>query len=286
MKNNIKTSNRNSNKNSNTKIENYQDYVNSPTDDNNNTSTTDNPEARQEVASEFDTGYAPRSDSIGHQLDGNFYRASRAHSGIQRRPHLRNASAARQRRHGQVKAITVGSGPLAMLMIYLLDFMLDMFIDLGSELLVFFSDGFEYAYQWVMGGFKGIIPDDERQDIKEFREQLQGMCISYKFIRYTITLISPPVGVFLGKGFRGFMTIIVCIILTYAHFVLGIIYALLVTSNCRFADAYEKHEAKRYKIKERELKAKGQHTDLMYIVGFIAVFGIFFTLLYLMMKLI
>ena len=173
-----------------------------------------------------------------------------------------------------------------MLMIYLLDFFIDMFIDLGSTLLVFFSDGFEYAYSWIMGGFQGIIPDDSRQDINEFRKQLRGTCISYRFFRYLITIITPPVGVFLGKGIRGFMTIIICAILTYANFIIGVIYALLVTSKSRFAQYYEKHEANRYNIIERELKEKGQHTDFMYIIGFGLIIAVLYFIFKLMMKLI
>lgn len=219
---------------------------------------------------------------------GDFYRGYRStpQSRYVTRPHLVNASESKRRKHGQVKRITAGSGPLAMVMIYIMDFIIDAFIEIGSEILIFFSDGFEWTYMGVMGGFKGIVPEDPRNDYKDFQNKLQGTVISYKYFRYLITIISPPVGVFLGKGLRGFMSIIICTALTFMNYVLGIIYALTITYKNRFADYYEEYESRKYRLKERELQNKNQSPTFKHLVGFILIilfiYGTFSLLLWLL----
>lgn len=219
---------------------------------------------------------------------GDFYRGYRStpQSRYVTRPHLVNASESKRRKHGQVKRITAGSGPLAMVMIYIMDFIIDAFIEIGSEILIFFSDGFEWTYMGIMGGFKGIVPEDPRNNYKDFQDKLQGTVISYKYFRYLITIISPPVGVFLGKGLRGFMSIIICTALTFMNYVLGIIYALTITYKNRFADYYEEYESRKYRLKERELQNKNQSPTFKHLVGFILIilfiYGTFSLLLWLL----
>lgn len=210
------------------------------------------------------------SDSYDETSGRKFYGAYKANqqSRYITRPHLVNASDAKKKRDGQVERITAGSGPLAMVMIYIIDLLIDMFIDIFSEVLVFFSDGFEYIYNWIMGGFRGVIPSVTNLNREE---SLDGLAINYNYLRYIITIISPPVGVFLGKGLRGFMSIIICTALTYINFIVGVIYALTITYRNRFADYYEEHEAKKYKVKEEDIKKRGNDFNVKYLIGIIII---------------
>jgi len=54
-----------------------------------------------------------------------------------------------------------------------------------------------------------------------------------------MTVMMPPFGVFLSKGIYGWFNILVCMILTYVHYLVGIVYAIVITMRNRYADQYE-----------------------------------------------
>lgn len=201
------------------------------------------------------------------------------------RPHMKNASAAKRRRYAKTRKITYGSGPLGMMMIMLLDFIFDAFIEIGKNIGIFFTDGFEFVHDMLLGGFQGIFPGVNQQVEGENISTFAGTCISYKYLRYFLTLISPPVGVFLGKGLRGYMTILIALILTYIHFLLGVIYAFVVTSRCRYADYYEKREARIYgRINDKLNEQKGDSGTFQETLGLGVLFGSILFIIYLMVK--
>jgi uncharacterized membrane protein YqaE (UPF0057 family) len=214
-------------------------------------------------------------------LKGNGYKADEV--SYVERPHMKNASAAKRRRYAKTRKITYGSGPLGMMVIMVLDFLFDAVIEIGRNIGIFFTDGFEFVHDLLLGGFQGIFPGVNQQVEGETISAFAGTCISYKYLRYFLTLISPPIGVFLGKGLRGYMTILIALLLTYIHFLLGVVYAFVVTSRCRYADYYEKREAKIYgrindKLKE-ENKGSFQET-----LGLGILFGSILFIIYLMVK--
>lgn len=205
------------------------------------------------------------------------------------RPHLRNASRIKRQRHLKTKKITYGTGPIGMLVIYLLDYIIDFIRYLGKNILQSFTLGFEFVYDMFFAGFIGIFPGADDVIFNEYEgyrrvSKFSGTCISFKFIRYLLTIISPPVGVFLGKGLRGFMTIIICSVLTYIHFLLGVIYALVVTNRSRYADYYEKKEAEIYKKIEEEQNKNNKKMEFEKIIGVISIIAGFFTLIYFMVR--
>jgi uncharacterized membrane protein YqaE (UPF0057 family) len=57
-----------------------------------------------------------------------------------------------------------------------------------------------------------------------------------------MTVLMPPFGIFLSKGIYGWFNIFVCIVITYMHFLAGIIYAFVITMRNRYADQYENQQ--------------------------------------------
>jgi len=80
------------------------------------------------------------------------------------------------------------------------------------------------------------------------------MMFSYKTFRYIITLVLPPVGVFLGKGLFGWFNILVCLVLCYVNYAAGIIYAFLITADNRYADRYERIDIKRVSVMQQKVR--------------------------------
>jgi uncharacterized membrane protein YqaE (UPF0057 family) len=72
------------------------------------------------------------------------------------------------------------------------------------------------------------------------------------FIRTIITILFPPLGVLMAKGFTGFSYILTSCALTALFYFPGLIYSLAIISTSRFARL---EQAEREKGK-REAKAK------------------------------
>ena len=205
------------------------------------------------------------------------------------RPHLRNADRIKKKMHLKTRKITYGTGPIGMFVLYLLDYIIDFIRYLGENFLQFFSMGFELVYDFFFIGFRGIFPGADDITFNEYEgyrrvSKFAGTCISYKFIRYLLTIVSPPVGVFMGKGLRGFMTIIICTVLTYINFLLGVIYALVVTNRSRYADYYEKKEAQIYKKIEDQQNKDNKKMIFGETLGVISIIIGFIALIYFMVR--
>ena len=106
-----------------------------------------------------------------------------------------------QVRQDKVNKIISGSGPLAIVMIRLIDYLLGLVIDFFSLFSDLVSDGYETAYDTTLGNFTGLLGAEK-----------YGICFDYKALRYVLTILTPPVGVFMGKGLRGWFTIVLSLI--------------------------------------------------------------------------
>ena len=219
---------------------------------------------------------------VGQFLRGKRYRADEVK--YVERPHMKNASAAKRRRYARTRKITYGSGPLGMMIIMTIDFFFDAIIEIAKNIGIFFSDGFEFVHDILLGGFQGIFPGVAQQVEGETISAFAGTCISYKYLRHFLTLISPPVGVFLSKGLRGYMTILIAFFLTYIHFLLGVVYAFVVTSRSRYADYYEKREARIYGRINEKLNEDKEDGSFQETIGLGLIFGSIFFIIYLMVK--
>jgi uncharacterized membrane protein YqaE (UPF0057 family) len=136
------------------------------------------------------------------------------------------------------------SGIIALIMMYVWDLFVEIVVGFIFDIfdIMFFS--FDYTYTQLFGNYSGVFPDVEKY----------GMMFSYKTIRYIITLILPPVGIFMGKGLFGWFNILVCLILCYVNYVAGIIYAFLVTMDNRYADRFERIDVKRVHEMQNEVR--------------------------------
>ena len=97
---------------------------------------------------------------------------------------------------------------------------------------IFFSI-FDPLLKLILGNKKGIFADRLN---KKYYNKKTGKCDkrfgSYSFdlwyVRTMITILFPPIGVFMAKGVKGFVQILICCVLTMLFYVPGLIYALIV----------------------------------------------------------
>ena len=132
-------------------------------------------------------------------------------------------------------------GPLSLLIVGIIDFFFQLIASMISLVMNFSEGGFSLVYDTIYTDNGNIIPSSEKF----------GQAISMKPIRIIITVLIPPLGIMLHKGIMGWFNILLCFILTYISFPLGVIYALVVTYKNRYADRYEEAERQRiFMIKE------------------------------------
>ena len=158
-----------------------------------------------------------------------------------------------------VGKIMAGTGPISMFVIKVLDFGIDLIINIATTLGRIFTDGFDYAYSSLLGEYQGVFPEDNRF----------GTYFSFRFLRTFITILTPPVGVFMAKGVKGWFNILICMMLCYIHWVIGILYAFVITFKNRYADRYEKIQEEKVKEIKKIQTALGQNTttDYAFVVG-------------------
>jgi len=122
-------------------------------------------------------------------------------------------------------------GPLTGIVLSVFDMISTFFIRITVILLQITSISFDWMNNLIFSNLKGLIPN----------EVTKGAVISLKWFRYALTIMMPPMGVFLSKGIYGWFNIIVCTILTYINFLVGMIYAFVITMRNRYADQFEEH---------------------------------------------
>ena len=135
-----------------------------------------------------------------------------------------------QNGNGNILQQAIGRpGPITGIVLSIIDAVTGLIIKFTLLLLQISSLAFDFTYNLIFGNFNGIIPSSLKQ----------GKVVSMKLFRYAMTVMMPPFGVFLNKGIYGWFNILVCMILTYIHYLLGIVYAIVITMRNRYADQYE-----------------------------------------------
>jgi len=120
-------------------------------------------------------------------------------------------------------------GPITGILLSAIDAITGLIIRITMLLLQIASFSYDFTYNLIFGNFNGIIPSSLKK----------GKVVSLKWFRYIMTVIMPPFGVFLNKGIYGWFNIFICMLLTYIHYLLGIVYAFVITMRNRYADQYE-----------------------------------------------
>jgi uncharacterized membrane protein YqaE (UPF0057 family) len=141
------------------------------------------------------------------------------------------------------------SGTYGKLIIASFDYIVNKIIQVINYLFLgFFKDGFN-MFQ---------TEEDKKEDMeKEKKERLAilkdgAVVIRYNFIRYLITIILPPMGIFMSKGLYGWVNILLSMMLMYISYPIGIIYGMIISFNSYYSDYYQN-------ITEAEIK-KGRNS--------------------------
>ena len=132
-------------------------------------------------------------------------------------------------------ALLTQQGPITALLVTILDFIMDIFLNLFEMIVDFGQYGFTFVISNIYGTDAQLIPNTEKF----------GTAVSLKYVRFFITLFIPPLGVFINKGLYGWFNVLLCFLFTYIHFILGAVYAFVITFRNRYADRYEKVEKMR-----------------------------------------
>ena len=176
-------------------------------------------------------------------------------------------------------ALLTQQGPITAILVSLLDFFLDIFLNLFEMIVDFGQYGFSFVINNIYGTDAQLIPNNEKF----------GTAVSLKYVRFFITLFIPPLGVFINKGLYGWFNVLLCFLLTYIHFILGAVYAFVITFRNRYADRYERVEKMRLDLIKQYVRSctgegdeitdmnDGSPSSLIYSIIF---FICLFTLLY------
>ena len=139
------------------------------------------------------------------------------------------------------KSVANGGGPIGKIFMFLIK---DIFIDgllIGfyNTTIDIFNEGFAFVDEMFFSDFKGVLAG-------KFKSK-KGMCFEYTYFRYFMTIMIPPMGVFLARGLSAWYNIIICAFLSLIYYFPGLIYALIVIQSAPYANKYQ--EMKRNKLK-------------------------------------
>lgn len=174
------------------------------------------------------------------------------------------------------KEILTGRGPVGLVIAKIVDVM----ISTVKKVIYWICYGlveplFMNIYNALFSEFKGIFGGKEKD----------GECYSTIYLRYIITILVPPVGIFLSKGLNGWPSIIISCILCFYHMFPGIIYSLVVTYSNRYADRYEFKEREQLEEQKKRREIEGTKYSLISLVISICIFvGIIYLLLFMAKK--
>ena len=88
------------------------------------------------------------------------------------------------------------------------------------------------------------------------------MHFEHTFFRYFITLMLPPMGVFLSRGISSWFNILICGLLCFIKYFPGLIYALVIIQNAPYSERYKK--MKREKLAKKRPKKKVDDLEISY----------------------
>lgn len=172
-------------------------------------------------------------------------------------PAYRRMKKRERARKAQRAGILTQQGPITVILIGIIDFAIDLAKRLFGLIWSFSGTGFRTVSDIIYGpDGADIIPNTEKF----------GQSISMRPFRLIITILIPPLGVFLSKGLYGWFNVLFCFALTWVHFVLGAIYALVITHRNRYADRYEEMEGTRLRLIKEYVRSctgdAGKITDM------------------------
>ena len=157
------------------------------------------------------------------------------------------------------KDIKEKSGILALTILYFWDSIIELIFRVFFATVDIAKYSYNYMYAYIFGNYEGLIPSVEKN----------GTLVTFRPLRYVITVLVPPLAVFMSKGLFGWFNVIICLFLCYVNYFVGIIYAFIVTMNSRYSDRYERRNIEK---KEANLNRTENNKELKVIFMIIGVF--------------
>ena len=152
------------------------------------------------------------------------------------------------------KRIISGSGPLAQFIIFFLQNILyeKILKGLYNQFISVMDDAFTFVQNTFFSDFKGLLAGKLKPN--------KGICFEYTFFRYFMTLMLPPMGIFLSRGISGWYNIIICGLLCFIKYFPGLVYALIVMQSAPYSKRYQ--EMKRDKLAKSRAEEKKDRSSL------------------------
>jgi uncharacterized membrane protein YqaE (UPF0057 family) len=115
------------------------------------------------------------------------------------------------------------------------------------------ADSFAFVDHMFFSDFKGILAG-------KFKSK-KGMCFEYTYFRYFITIMIPPMGIFLSRGITACVNIIICAFLCMINYYPGLIYAFIVIQTAPYANHYANMKRDRLRKAKNEAGSPEESAD-------------------------
>ena len=174
-----------------------------------------------------------------------------------------------KRKSDKNKSNANGGGPIGKIFIFIIkDILVDsLLVGFYNMTLDIFSDGFNFVDEMFFSDFKGLLAG-------KFKSK-KGFCFEYTYLRYFMTIMIPPMGVFLARGISAWYNIIICAFLSLVHYFPGLIYAFIVIHNAPYANRYQAMKREKLKNAKKSFGQKGNiESSPLVIFGAILLLGI------------
>ncbi len=150
----------------------------------------------------------------------------------------------KKNKEDQRKRIISGTGPIGKIMVYFVEkILIDIiFKSIYNTFITIVEDCFSFVQRTFFSDFKGFLAGKLKQK--------RGSCFEYTFFRYFMTLMLPPMGIFLARGISGWYNILLCGLLCFIKYFPGLIYALIVIQSAPYSKRYQ--EMKRKKLEKTQ----------------------------------
>ena len=151
------------------------------------------------------------------------------------------------------------SGILAITILYFWDSIIELLFRVFFATYDISKYSYNYMYAYIFGNYQGLIPSVEKN----------GTLVTFRPLRYVITVLVPPLAVFMSKGLFGWFNVIICLFLCYINYFVGIIYAFIITFNSRYSDRYERRNIEE---KEANINRTDNNKELKVIFMIVGIF--------------
>jgi uncharacterized membrane protein YqaE (UPF0057 family) len=192
-------------------------------------------------------------------------------------PGIKRKQEAEEDRQRSLKV--VNEGPISLLITYLIDLVADI-----GKLLINMTKGFR------MSGSKFVYDMVYKDGSKVIRSaDKYGTMISLKPFRILLSILYPPLGVFISRGIYGLHYAIIALVLTYFNVLVGICFALVITNIPHYGDKFAQFDFYRL-ITIRQLVSNCKNTiindtyEVLPLIILLGTVALITTLLYLFMK--